>query len=67
MVKRINFENSFDVKKVFIYDDTVYTTEKQIREAMMITDMGAIEKACVCLYECEWKVIEQAVKEYKGE
>ena len=67
MIKRIDFENSLGAEKVFIFDDTVYTTDEQIKEAMEVCDMGAIERGCVCLYKCQWNVIEQAVKEYKNE
>jgi hypothetical protein len=60
-----SYEDAFDRKKYFLYDDEIYKTDEEVIYALNITDMGSIELGCVSLFESEYKLIKQAVEQEK--
>jgi hypothetical protein len=60
-----SYEDAFDRKKYFLYDNEIYKTDEEVIYALNITDMGSIERGCVSLFESEYKLIKQAVEQEK--
>ena len=65
MIKMRSYEDAFDRKKYFLYDDEIYKTDEEVIYALNVADMGSVERGCVCLYESEYKLIKQAVEQEK--
>ena len=65
MIKMRRYEDAFDRKKYFIYDDEIYKTDEEVIYTLNITDMGSIERGCVSLFESEYKLIKQAIEQEK--
>jgi hypothetical protein len=59
------YEDAFDRKKYFIYDDEIYKTDEEVIYTLNITDMGSIERGCVSLFESEYKLVKQAIEQEK--
>lgn len=65
MIKMRSYEDAYDRKKYFIYDDEIYKTNEEVIYTLNITDMGSIERGCASLFESEYKLIKQAVEQEK--